>query len=337
VRRLLLAAVAVLALVGAASAVPAQTPPPPPPPPAEGTTCRYQPPAPKLSARERRIRAAIAVRREFGLPRGRALVERLDRIRASLPRVKDIFPAIPLRAREVAFFDGLDRFAADPDVERAIRLVRRAPGLSGGVSFGHDYPSGGHLVIRVTRPLTARERAAIARLVPRLRIRRVVRSERALRAQQDRIDVDALRAEGIDVSETGVDTDRNAVRVRFASDRPDAEAVIQRRYGPGLVLVRVAALRPTCTAPDAYVASADDRTLTLRYTTSGSVDPALTRVQLRELGDRVSVAVVEQSPPARTADAVVREVGVALAQPLAGRRVISTLTRREVRRAPPGG
>jgi hypothetical protein len=318
-----LAALAALAAVAAPGlvAAPAVGGSPPPAGPA-AEVCRYRPPLP---GREQRIRAAIRSRQQLTLPHARALVERLDRDPAARRRG---FAELdfPMRPQDVAYLR--DRTRVEDEADRVGRVVERVRGLSGGLSTEDDFPRGAYVLVRVTRPLRARERAAVAAVARRVRTRRVRFSERRLRAAADSLDADALARAGVQLQGWGVDTDRNAVEVEYSSDRPDAEDLIRAGRREPFVFARVPALSPTCTAPDAVAVAADRRTLTLRYTTSGSIDPALARVQVAERADRVEVVVVEQSPPFVTSDAVPRSVTVTLAAPLGDRRVVSLLTRR---------
>ena len=264
-------------------------------------------------------------RRLLSLPASRALVARLARDRAARRRGRAAY-GFPLRHTELAYLQDRERLQERAD--DAARIIERTRGLSGGSSLEDDFPRGAYLALRVTRALTRAERAALAGTGLRVRVLRVARSLRSLLRVQDRIDSSALEREGIAAHSTGPDVDRNVVEVVFSSDRSDAAAVLRARHGAAVRPVRVPALSPACTTPDAYDVAADDRTLTLTYTTSGGPDPALARVQLRELPDRVEVVVVEQLPPGLAIDAVRATATTTLAAPLAGRPVVSLLTRR---------
>jgi hypothetical protein len=305
--------------------------------PAAHAACHY---VKQRSAKTERIEDAISARQLWGLPHSRALVRRLDHDKAAIERQYDILIDFPLTAREARYFE--DRYLVSEEAGRVGRLAERVRGLSGGVSIEDDYPRGAYVLLRVTRRVQAARLRSFRRRAPRLHLRRVETSERALGRLQDVIDDDSTFQEtnGIDFQSSGVDIDRNQVEFEFSSERPDAEALLRARYGRKVFLTRVPAWRPGCANPDAYRLEPDGRTLTVFWTTSGSARNP--RVEVREIGDRVLIGAVSDFPPTVTADAQSRSASVTLPQPLAQRRVVSIVTRKavhqaEARRGPPIG
>lgn len=309
-RPVVLAAIAAaLVLPGSAAAQGLYAPP-----------CRF---VSQAEQHEQALRDVVRARKDFTFPASLALVERLDRDPAARRRGGGFFP---MRPAEAAYLR--DRVRAERDAGRIGRRLRDSEPLSGGISIEDDYPRGAFVRVRITRALTPAERRDLRAGVRFVRFQRVARSYRQLRRQQDRIDFDALRSEGIDISSTSPDIDRNAVDVEFSSPRPDAEDVIQERYGPGLLLVRIPSTFDSCASPDGYTVGADGRTLALSFGSSGSL--VSSRVEVTESATQVSVAVVETLPPFQTADLRLYEAQVTLAAPLGDRRVVSTLTRKAV-------
>lgn len=286
-----------------------------------GLRCQYVRP---LSAQQQYLREMAAARKLWGLPHSRALIRRLERDPRAQRRRDVIGIDFALRAVEARYFR--QRFRVQRQAGLVARRAEREEDLSGGVSIEDDFPRGAYVLLRVTRELSSAERAEFGRDISRLKLVRVARSERMLEEQQERIDWEALERDGIDVQSTSTSVSRNAVIVEFSSDRADAEAVLQERYGPGLIVKRIAPYTEECTSPDSYRVTNRGRTLVLRYITSGSAGAA--RVQLLESRNYVSVAVIEQLPPIRTSDAVARRVRVKLTRPLGSRHVVSTITRR---------
>jgi hypothetical protein len=161
----------------------------------------------------------------------------------------------------------------------------------------------------------------------------VEHSESALRALQDSIDFDAAAVDGLHVSGTSVDIDRNRVVVDLMTERSDHAAYFGERYGP-LVITRVIAKqrsRPACARARGYRLSRDGRTLRVLYHSGGGAE--FERIELAQDRRRVRVGVVEDVPNGvRTDDLRYESRRVRLRRPLGARRVVDAATGRTVRR-----
>lgn len=275
--------------------------------------------------REQRVQEAIEQRKGFELPHSHALVARLDSHPAARRRAMGLFP---MRVVEAAYFR--DRERASRDADRVGDRLRTSDPRYAQLSIEDAYPRPAYVRLLLTRRPAAAELRRLRDGVRRLEIGIVPRSHRSLGRQIDRVfdAAKALAAEGIELQTGYQNPDRGSVTIEFSSNRDDAAAVLRERFGPNLVAIRRPATYESCTQPGSFRASADGRTLTLTYATS--TDSLGARVQLLETANSVSVAIVETLPAIDGDVGTTKEVDVQLAAPLAGRRVVSTITRRTV-------
>lgn len=276
---------------------------------------------------QERVASAIETRKLFGLPRGRAHVQALERSRRARARYVEGIP-FAMSLAEWRYFRQRERIESQSLTVGSV--LRSMPGVSGGISIEDDWPRSPYVAVRVARRLTSRQRERIVRRADRVRIIRVRRSLRELISIQDAIDWDALAADGVHVVSTSWDIDRNRVRVEFHSPRPDAEQLLTERYGRAIHVVRLPATTPLCVDPDGFRLAPDGVTLTLLFETS-SPDTTV-RPDVREQPDRVLVGVVEDVGHGLAFATVRREVTLTLATPLADREVRTITTRRPVPR-----
>ena len=138
---------------------------------------------------------------------------------------------------------------------------------------------------KVQRDLTRRARGRY-----KVKVVRVRHSLRELQRIQKRIDWEALAAEGIEVSSTGIGD--NEVHVDANSARPDAKAVIEQRYGKAVkaTIDPPPVDREICSAASTYSVSPDG----LKVTASGSTGSSetVTRIVLNETPTAVSIGAV---------------------------------------------
>jgi hypothetical protein len=271
------------------------------------------------------VEQAMAYRRQFGLPSGRAHVRRVQRSGAQRDEQGFAFTR-----REWRYWD--KRALIQDTASRVDGYVDRRPGLEGGMSIEDDWPKGPYLLVRVTRD-PERHQAALRRIYPyRLRTTAVQYPGVDLLALQDRIadDQDALEAEGFDIRSLGVDIEANRVAVQMVSARADHQAYFHARYGPAVVTFATPEdARNACQRLDSVRVSSTGRSLLLRWTYSSG--EALETVELTEHADRVEVGIVQRTPFfGGPDDAHSGRTRVQLSQPLGDRRVIDAATGREL-------
>jgi hypothetical protein len=291
---------------------------------AAASVCHYTPPKSRV---RQQIDEDIAARAQWGLPRGRAFVARLERD----PRARRRGLAIldfPMTKREAAYFH--DRSRVEGETHAVGDYAEAISGLSGGVSTEDDYPTGAYVQLRVTRPLTEREVADLAGAARRLRVRQVRYPEEALRRLQDSIDFPRATRNGITIWSSSADIDRNAVALTYSARRLHAARVLHELYDGPLALTRVRASTPTCEDPTGYTVGSDGRTLRVGWGTSGSSSHP--RVWVRERPGRVIVGGVVDEPPIVLDNLVGIDAKVRLSRPLGNRPVVSALTHRSVPR-----
>jgi hypothetical protein len=273
------------------------------------------------------VEQAMAYRRQFGLPSGRAYVRRVQRSGA---RRDD--QGFAFTRREWRYWE--KRSQIEDTVSRTDPYVDRRASVTAGVSIEDDWPEGPYLLVRVTRD-RERHQAALRRIYPyRLRTAIVQFSGRELGAVQDRIsaDADALAAEGFDVRGLWVDTEANRVRVQMVSSRADHQGYFEARYGPAVTTFATAEpTRLVCTKVRRLRVSSTGRSLRVHFIHSRG--ETLERVELAEHDDRVEIGVVLRVDAFfRYSDARLAHTRVPLSRPLGDRRVIDAAT--GLRRSP---
>jgi hypothetical protein len=270
------------------------------------------------------VEQAMAYRRQFGLPSGRAYVRRVQRSGAR--RDDQGFAFTP---REWRYWR--QRSRVELSDKRAVeRYLARRPGLSGGLSIEDDWPRRPYLQVLVTRDPERHERALRRRYRYRLEVVAVQFPTAELRALEERIaaDSEALAAEGFDVQFAVIEDDR--VYVHMITTRTDHQAYFHARYGPAVTTFAVPDdERLECARLDAVRASSTGRSLLLRWTHSSG--EKLETVELTEHADRVEVGIVQRVPSfGGPDDALEGRTRVLLSRPLGDRRVIDAATGREL-------
>jgi hypothetical protein len=298
-------------------------------PAADAAVCTYLPPPAKVSKKERLIRDMMERREFWTLPHGRELVKRLIADDAAWKRSVLDFPMTP---QDAAYFRRRDRLRESPGWDRLARYMRSHREIFSETNIEDDYPRV-HLLLGVTRDLE-RHRRAIRRIYPyRFKLSLVPFGAPELRRVQRRIDPDALEAEGIDPIVWGAGMEH--VELEAATERPDAQEVVRRMYGPAVKLL-VRGPTPTtldCQGPALYEVAPDGRTLTVHFGNSGSITPR--HVEVVETGYGVDLGVVVESPFIVTADLRYYTLTVTLAEPLGKRPVRSIEYGYRVRRGKP--
>ena len=290
--------------------------------------CVYKKPPPKLSKAEAFLRETIAKREGWTLPHGRSYVRRVNANEANRRRGREVLD-IPLTAREAAYFARRERLNEGPAGRRLYRYLRRHADVFGAMSIEDDFPRP-YLQLRVKQDLEM-HRAAIRRIFPRRFKLKLVRfSKPELTRIHDSIDDDALEREGIHLIASAQSAD--GVEAYVATTREDAQAVVDRLYGPG---VKVVVYGPTpapleCRTPETYEVEPDGRTLRVRFGDSGSITPK--EVEVVESAGEVRLGVVVESPYSQNDDLRPYTLKVTLAAPLGDRAVKSIETGRRIRR-----
>jgi hypothetical protein len=269
------------------------------------------------------VERAMAYRRQFGLPSGRAYVRRVQR---SGGRRDD--QGFAFTWREWRHWN--QRYRVEfSDMRRVHRYLARRPGLSGGLSIEDDWPRRPYLQVLVTRDPERHERALRRRYRYRLEAVAVQYPAAELRAIEEQIaaDDEALTAEGFDVQSAVVEDNR--VFVQMVSAHPDHQQVFTERYGPAVVTFAAPDdERTACDELDAVRVSSTGRSLVLLWTFSSGEE--LSHVELTEHPDRVEVGIVQRVPYfGGPNDARPGRTRVPLSQPLGDRRVIDAATGRE--------
>ena len=290
--------------------------------------CEYDP-KPRLTREERNLRDAIAARKNWGLPHGRAFVRRVN-ARPGARRRGHRLLDFPMTRREAAYFRLRDRFGDPRRTRRLDAYLRRHRETFGGASIEDDYPRSPYMLLHFTDDPSRHRRAIARRFGLRFAVRQVPYSEDELRRIQDSIDHARLEQEGILMMLAY--TEPGYVHVEVISERADAADVIRERYGPAVRVVVVATTRTflACSSPAAYRVARDGRTLRVTHYDSGSIDPK--HVEVVESPTEVRLGVVTEVPRGFiTADRRTYRLSVTLAEPLGDRVVRSIKSGRRVR------
>jgi hypothetical protein len=238
----------------------------------------------------------------------------------------------PMTVRDAAYFRRRDRLRDGAGWRRLERYLRRHREIFSETDIEDDYPRP-ILLLGVTRDL-GRHRAAIRRLYPhRFRLSLVPFGEPELRRVHRRIDGDVLEAHGIHAVSWGAGMEH--VELEAATERPDAQELVRRLYGPAVKLI-VLGPTPTfltCSGPSRYEVAPDGRTLTVHFGDSGSITPRYVEVVETDYG--VDLGVVTETPYIMTADLQQYSLTVTLAKPLGDRPVRSIEYGYRVRRGKP--
>ncbi len=291
--------------------------------------CERKPPPPKLSEQERRLREAVEQRKDRGFRHDRAFVRRVNADPAA--RRRGGFVYVALTRREAAYIRARDSLTEGRDARRMHRYTQRHRDEFAITSIEDDWPRPAYHQFRVTRNL-ARHRAALRRFDSRFRIKLVKFSEPELLRIQDRIDDDALEADGIHFVSSSAGSRFDGVRLQVATTRTDAQEVVTRMFGRG---IRVSVIGPTptfetCSRPERYEVEPDGRTLKVHWTDSGSITPR--RIEVIETAGTVYLGAVVETGYSQTDDAVPYSLSVTLSQPLGSRAVKTIEFERPVRR-----
>jgi hypothetical protein len=216
-------------------------------------------------ARENAIREFQATRRDLTLPSSRAHILALMRSKAAHERSRRLDSGLdgPVTVAEARYFRARDSSLGPDVIDRYLRKQR--PDIDGGGEIRDDWPRMPYHAVFVTRDVARvrQDLTALARGRFRFKVVRVKHTYRELSRIQDRIDWKALKAEGIEVFETGIGPP--TLEVEAISARPDAAAVIKRRYGRDL-RVRIYPPQPdreVCIQAGTYAPSADGLRVTV--------------------------------------------------------------------------
>jgi hypothetical protein len=187
---------------------------------------------------------AISIRKEIGLPHGRAYVRRM--LRRKVPYTK-----AELRYQDL-------QYALELEDIRISRYVRKLGDEYGGSDVEGRFPGKPRLVVRFKDRVAFHERKLrrIVKHPDRLRVVRATYSVKELgalerRIQKDAVDgfIDGYGDAGFFVTNTY--TDRGRVFVRVLTPRADARAYFREQYGPA-VKVSVSGKRYECGDPDFF-------------------------------------------------------------------------------------
>ena len=268
----------------------------------------------------------MAQRKTFGFRSDKAYVKKL--IRRGVWEYDVGY--IPVTPRENRYLRLRDRLELGPAVRR---YMRRHPGLSGGVSVEDNWPREPYLLLRVTAAAERTERILRrrARFPDNLRTKRVRFSLGELQRVQDQIDWEAAARDGVYVSSTWPDIDRNAVGVEVITARPDATAYLRVRYGPAITVKVMATTltSPACARLLAYRPGADGASITVSYESAAA---SFDHAELVEHPDRVEVAIVVQAENgALVGSSRPAAHQLALTAPLGSRPVIDANTGKRLR------
>jgi hypothetical protein len=281
--------------------------------------------------RELDLRDAISARRKYTLRADRAFVRMVERSASARERGANRgFPGA-LTPSEARYFDVL-RPRVEAAADRLAPFERAQRDIFGGISIEDDVRGGPFLLVRLVAPRPERFLPQLRRLAGvRVRVARVPYSEHALDRLQERVGVLFDRPPaGVAVGTTSVDIDASRVVITVATRRTDVQAELERRFGPA-VRVDVLAPEPTavvCSAIDRVTVAGDDRTLTLHWGTSSSIE--FERAVVEEGPEVVRVGVLERVPTIGGINADLRPMtaAVQLSAPLGARRLVDAETGR---------
>ena len=187
--------------------------------------------ASKAELYEHRLRELQEWRRDMGMPASRKHIAALLRSKAAHERSQKLDAGLdgPVTEREYRYLKAAAEIDPYELTMPYFKGARRA--YYYGVGIEDDWPRGAMLGVYVTRNVVKvqRDLTRWARGKYRVKVVRVRYSLRELQRIQKSIDWQALEAEGIKISSTGIGD--NEVHVDASSARPDAKAVIEQRYG----------------------------------------------------------------------------------------------------------